>query len=156
MLVVASLASATPSEDDAKTAVQKSLIKPLAAKEARNSRFSRAYMPPQARRIRVLDEKALTDSKGAAFMSFAVDSKSGFAGLDELDDDAAADADKAAKAEKAWRKDVITGCVYPESGEVFVKRGDKFFSGGLLLGKKSSAAAEHVCVSAAGEQVAAK
>lgn len=154
MLVTASLASATPSEADAKAIVQKALIKPLTAKEERHSRFSRAYMPPQARRVRVLDEKALTDSKGAEFMSFAVDSKSGFAGLDDLDDDA--DADKAARAEKAWRKDVITGCVYPDSGEVFVKRGGKFFGGGLLLGKKSSAAAEHVCVSAAGEQVAAK
>jgi len=35
--------------------VEKQLVKPLADKEARRNRLSRAYIPPQARQVRVLD-----------------------------------------------------------------------------------------------------
>ncbi len=144
LMLTASLASATP-EDDAKAVVQKSLIAPLRAKEEKHSRFSRARLPAQVRRVRMLDSEPKKDSQGSEFLTFAVDAKHGFG---ELDDDGEVKAD-------AWRKDVITGCVYPESGEVFVKKGEKLFGAGLLLGKKTSAAAEHVC-KAGGEQVAAK
>jgi hypothetical protein len=44
-----------------------------------------------------------------------------------------------------WRKDAIVGCVYPALNEIFIKRGDKFFAAGLLLGKKTPAADEAVC-----------
>ena len=152
MLVTASLASATPSEADAKAVIAKVLIKPLAVKEQKHSRFSRAYLPPQARRVRVIDTVARTDSKGAAFMTFAVDSKSGLGDLDDDGDEAVA------KEDQGWRKDVITGCVYPDSGEVFVNRSGKLYGAGILLGKKSTAGAadEAVCKSAGAEQMAAK
>lgn len=133
------LASATPPEADARAVVEEKLLAPLKAKEARQSRFSRAYQPPQVRRVRVLDEVAATDGRGAAFLTFAVDAQHGLLEDDEL--------------EKAWREDVIVGCVYPESRKVFVKRGEKYFGAGLLLGKKTGAAGEHVCRAAA--QVAA-
>jgi len=141
--MLASLASASPSESEAKAVIQKQLIAKLTAKEEKHSRFSRAYIPPQVRRVRVTDEVAKTDEKGGEFMTFAVDAHHGF-----NEEAPAADS-------KSWRKDAIVGCVYVESGEVFVKKNDKFVPGGMLLGKKTTPAPEHVCVAKAGEQVAA-
>ena len=141
-LCAASLASAAPSETDARAVVDKQLIAPLRAKEARQSRFSRAYQPPQVRRVRVLDSAAVTDGNGAVFMSFAVDTQNGL--LEDVD------------GTKPWRTDVIVGCVYPESGKVFVKRGETYFGASLLLGKKTTAAGEHVCHGAAAQVAAAR
>jgi hypothetical protein len=113
--------------------VEKQLVKPLAEKEARRSRFSRAYIPPLARRVRVPDRERSTDGRGAEFAAFAVDERSGvFARL--ADDDSS-----------RWRKDAIVGCVYPARDEIFIRRGDKFFDAGLLLGKKTAPADDTVC-----------
>jgi hypothetical protein len=121
-------AAAPPAPADAKAAavVEKQLVKPLADKEAKRSRFSRAYIPPLARRVRVLDGERSTDGRGGEFVAFAVDEHSGR--LVARDDDSS-----------HWRKDAIVGCVYPARDEVFIKRGDKFFGAGLLLGQKTSA-----------------
>ena len=62
---------------DATAVVEKQLVKPLAEKEARRSRFSRAYIPPQARRVRVVDHERSTDGRGAEFLPFAVDERPG-------------------------------------------------------------------------------
>lgn len=113
--------------------VEKALVKPLAEKEARRSRFTRAYIPPQARRVRVLDREPSTDGRGAAFVAFAVDERSGV-----LEPRAADDAGR-------WRKDAIIGCVYPARDEIFIRRGDKFYGVGLLLGQKTAAAADTTC-----------
>lgn len=123
------------SESAAKAAavVETKLVKPLADKEARRNRFSRAYIPPQDRRVRVLDHEQSTDSRGAEFVAFAIDEHSG--GF----------ARKAADASRLWRKDTIVGCVYPARDEVFIKRGDKFFGAGLLLGRKTAAGDDTVC-----------
>ena len=118
---------------EATAVVEKQLVKPLAEKEARRSRFSRAYIPPQARRVRVLDGERSTDGQGAEFVTFAVDERSGVF------------ARKAADDSDRWRKNAIVGCVYPARDEVFIKRGDKFFGVGLLLGQKTAAADEAVC-----------
>ena len=40
---------------------------------------------------------------------------------------------------------MIVGCVYPARDEIFIKRGDKFFGAGLLLGRKTAAADDTVC-----------
>jgi len=117
----------------AEAVVEKQLVKPLAEKEARRSRFSRAYIPPQARRVRVLDRERSTDSRGAEFVAFAVDERSGRYAPQAADDSA------------RWRKDTILGCVYPAGDEIFIKRGDKFFAAGLLLGQKTAAADDTVC-----------
>lgn len=129
----------TPVQDEAAKVVQTKLVQPLTAKEGERSRFSRARMPPQARRVRVLDAEPKKDSSGAAYMAFAVDARHGFAVLDVDDDD------------KGWRKDTLTGCVYVQSGEVFIKRGDDFMAAAMLLGKKSPAPAAHVCKSSDGQ-----
>ena len=141
-LFAASQASAAPSETDAQAVVEKQLVAPLKAKESRQKRFSRAYQPPQVRRVRVLDSEAVTDGDGAAFMTFAVDTQNGL--LEDVD------------GTRPWRTDVIVGCVYPESGKVFIKRGETYFGAGLLLGKKTNAAGEHVCHGAATQVAVAK
>ena len=137
LLPTSRTASATPpdtqnAEASAATLVEKKLVQPLAEKEARRSRFSRAYIPPQARRVRVLDRELSTDGRGAAFVAFAVDERSGV--LEPLADDLG-----------RWRKDAIVGCVYPARDEIFIRRGDKFFGVGLLLGQKTAAAADTAC-----------
>jgi len=123
-------AQATP---DAATVVEKQLVKPLAEKEARRNRFSRSYIPPLARRVRVLDGERSTDGRGAEFAAFAVDERSGRFARRSTGDSS------------GWRNDAIVGCVYPARDEIFVKRGDKFFGVDLLLGKKTVAADDAVC-----------
>jgi hypothetical protein len=140
-LPAARRASATPPDGQTKPAadaqatavVEKQLVKPLADKEAHRSRFSRAYIPPQARRVRVLDRERSTDGRGAEFVAFALDERSGVLAAKVADDS------------DRWRKDAIVGCVYPARDEVFIKRGDKFFGAGLLLGQKTAAADDVVC-----------
>ena len=139
LLPAARQASATPPDQqkaaDAQAAavVDKELVKPLTAKEERQDRFSRAYIPPHARRVRVLDSPRATDGRGAEFVTFAVDERSGRY------------ARRPAADPTGWRSDAIVGCVYPARGEVFIKRGDKFFAAALLLGRKTAAADDTVC-----------
>ncbi len=141
LFVVPALASAEPPPEadesaairlEAESIVTKRLLEPLAAKEAARSRFSRARLPPQERRVRVLDAEPVKDEKGVAFLSFAVDARHGFEVGDEAD-------------ERTWRKDAMAGCVYLETEEVFLKRGDGYHPAAFMLGKKTKAAAEHVC-----------
>ncbi len=120
-------------EASAAAVVEKQLVKPLTEKEARRNRFSRAYIPPQARRVRVQGGHRSTDGRGAEFVAFAVDERSGRFVPRAADDTA------------HWRQDAIVGCVYPARDEVFIKRGDKFFGAGLLLGQKTAAADDTIC-----------
>ena len=87
--------------------------------------------------MRVLDDKAQQDSAGQAFFTFAIDARHGWA-----DDDS------------AWTKAAITGCVYVGRGEVFIKRGNAFHPAIAALGKKTKAAPDGTCHSAA--QVSAR
>jgi hypothetical protein len=118
---------------DATSVVEKQLVKPLARKEAHQNRFSRVYIPPQARRVRVVDRQPSTDSRGAQFVAFAVDERSALA-VPLAHGDAV-----------RWREDAIVGCVYPARDEVFIRRGDKFFAAGLLLGQRTPAPDAAVC-----------
>jgi hypothetical protein len=123
-LPTARRASAAPPDKNAEATavVEQKLVKPLAQKEAHRSRFSRGYIPPDERRVRVSDGERSKDGRGADFVAFAVDEHSG-----------------------RWRKDAIVGCVYPAREEVFIKRGDKFFAAGLLLGQKGVTADDVAC-----------
>ncbi|MFZ5439258.1 MAG: hypothetical protein ACOZQL_04575 [Myxococcota bacterium] len=107
--------------------VKSKLLEPLAAKDEERSRFSRARLPPIGRTVRVLDAEARTDARGGAFVTFAVDEQRG----------------------KSTRE-VMTGCAYLATGQVFIKRGDDHFPAALLLGKKVPAGEAHLC-HAAGE-----
>jgi hypothetical protein len=118
----------------AQTVVQTKLLEPLQKKEANRSRFSRAVQPPQARRLRILDDAPQTDRSGRAYLEFAVDESRSF-GVKENKDIAEAD----------WFKNAITGCVYPESGNVLVKLGEAYYASSVLLGRSAPAASDDVC-----------
>ena len=121
---------AAPENKTASALVQTALVEPLAAKERQRSKFSRAAMPAQERRVRILDEQPRKDAQGAAFVRFAVDARHGV-----LDD-----------SDAGWNLAAITGCAYVERGEVFVKKGDQFRAAAFLLGKNVKAAPAETCV----------
>jgi hypothetical protein len=118
----------------AQTVVQQQLIQPLAAKERERSRFSRARLPATERRIHILDQQAKKDTAGRTFVRFAIDEHHGYR--------------KATAADEAsWRLAAVTGCVYLDKSEVFVKKGDQYRPAAVLLGKNLQPAAENTCQS---------
>jgi hypothetical protein len=118
----------------ASSVVQVKLLDPLQKKEASRSHFSRAAMPPMARRVRILDTAAQRDTKGRSFVQFAIDESRGLVLANEKQG-----------SDANWFKNVITGCVYPETGEVLIKRGEVYLTSSVLLGQPSSAASTDVC-----------
>ncbi|HEX5036074.1 MAG TPA: DUF2306 domain-containing protein [bacterium] len=118
----------------AQSVVQTKLLEPLQKKEANRSRFSRAAQPPQARRLRILDDAPQIDGAGRSFLAFAVDESRSF-GVGEDQDVAEAD----------WFKNAITGCVYPETGNVLVKLGEVYYASSVLLGRSAPTAPADVC-----------
>jgi hypothetical protein len=124
---------AAPAGTSVESVVQRELINPLAAKDRDRSRFSRAPLPAQERRVRVLDEHPQKDASGAEFYTFAVDARHGVPGIAH---------------DGGWQQAAITGCVYVEHNEVFVKKGDRFRPAAFLLGKNLKPAPEQTCVGA--------
>jgi hypothetical protein len=116
----------------AEALVSRELTQPLAAKESKHSKFSRAAMPAAERRIRILDEQATQDAAGNRFVRFAVDARHGFFGPGEDDD-------------SRWQLATITGCAYLDRSQVFVKKGDEYRPAAFLLGKNVKAAAATTC-----------
>jgi hypothetical protein len=128
-------AKAPPADAKAAEAlVQRDLVQPLAARDREQSHFSRASLPPQERRVRVVDDQPQKDVHGAAFFTFAVEARHG------LQPVAGADA-------STWRA-TVTGCVYVDRGEVFVKVGDRYRPGAFLLGKNLKPVAGELCQAA--------
>jgi hypothetical protein len=111
--------------------VQDKLLTPLAAKESARGSYSRARPPAAERRVRLLDATPIADGQGGAFVGFAVDARYG-------------------RGEGLWRQSVITGCVYVERGEVYVRYGDAFRAAGVMLVKATPPAAGNVCRAASG------
>jgi hypothetical protein len=126
--LMASVAHASDPADSAKTTVEKALTHPLAHREATQSRFSRVAIPARTRTVRIVDSSAHRDSRGWEFFAFSIDEERG--------------------RQHVLSKDALTGCVYPKSGEVFVKRGDSHYPAALLLGKTSKKPEAQVCVEA--------
>jgi len=81
--------------------------------------------------VRLLDAAPLADSKGGAFVGFAVDARYG-------------------RGEGRWKESVMTGCVYVESGEIYLQYGDAFRAAGVILGRVTPPAAGNVCRAASG------
>lgn len=119
-------------EISAKEALQSKLLNPLQKKEGTRSRFSRAALPPRARRIRILDNSARIDATGQTFVAFAIDESHGPMGGKEV-------------AEDAWLKNTITGCVYPKTGEVMVKRGEAYYAASVIMGVQTPMAPATTC-----------
>lgn len=132
VITFATLASAEETVADPSTTVsnlvQKVLVAPLISKERVSSRLTRARLPPQTRRVRVLDGAAQRDAEGQLFYRFSIDAR--FNGLVEND---------------SWVENQMAGCAYPSSGKVFVLKSDTHFPSALLLGKKVAAAEKHIC-----------
>jgi len=105
--------------------VEKGLLEPLAQKEKERSRFSRARMPPQERRVRVTQAAVTLDASGRAYMAFAVDVRRG----------------------TEWHENDVVGCAYPQTGALFVKHGDAYRPAEILLGKDVDVA-PNVCTPA--------
>jgi hypothetical protein len=126
--LTASVAHASDPAALAKTTVEKALTQPLADREGRGSRFSRISPAALRRTVRIVDPSAHRDARRSEFFAFSIDEQHGW--------------------QPVLSKDVFTGCVYPKSGEVFVKRGDAHYPAGLLLGKTSKKAEPQVCVEA--------
>jgi hypothetical protein len=142
-LTLTTLASAqSPAPESAAVAnaevvVKKTLLSPLAEKESRRSRFSRAMAPPTARRLRITAPVAQVDERGRPFFSFAVDVRRGLV----FEEDEA----------PTWTRDAVSGCVYPKTNEVFVKNGETWVSSDLLLGKRVKPAEASTCRAAVAE-----
>ena len=100
--------------------VREGLVAPLTAYEADRSKFSRARLPPQERRVRITQAAPSVDTSGRQFMTFAVDVRFG---KDE------------------WRENDVVGCAYTKSGDLFVKRGEEFRPATILVGKPGDAVA---------------
>lgn len=97
--------------------VNRQLVAPMKKSESRRKSFSRAMPVPVARRVRVLDQEALTDARGKKFVRFAVDVRRGFG----------------EEQEAGWRNDDVVGCAYPNEREVYVQDGDAYFAARSLL-----------------------
>lgn len=110
--------SATPTQSAVTELVDKQLLAPMRKAEGKRKRFSRAAPVPTARRVRVLDDAALTDARGKTFVRFAVDVRYGF-------DD-----------EGEWNER-MQGCAYPSEGEVYVQNGKEheWVAARTMLGK---------------------
>src|SRR3989442_4923590 len=105
------LAYARRASRSAESLVQEMLLVPLAARENAGSSYSRARPPAAERRVRMLDAAPIADAKGGAFVGFAVDARYG-------------------RGAGRWQEDVITGCAYAGTGEVYVRYGDDFRAAG--------------------------
>jgi hypothetical protein len=126
-LAVADPPSSIPAaEAPAVALVRHALLEPLAAKEEDRSKFSRARLAPQERRVRLIDQPH-RDARGLAFVRFAIDERRGL-----LDDD-------------SWEMATITGCVYLVRKQVFVDKGDRVRPVEFLLGKYRKAAPAATC-----------
>jgi len=124
--LTASVAHASDPVASATMTVEKVLTEPLAQQELKRARFSRAAIAPRTRTVRVLDQRPRRDPRGAEFFAFSIDEQRGLRAV--------------------VRKDAFRGCIYPNSGQVFIARGDAHYPAGLLLGKTSKKAEAHVCV----------
>lgn len=118
----------------ARSVLQTKLLEPLQKKENDRSRFSRAALPPSARRIRILDDTPQTDGKGRPFLQFAVDESRAFGVVKEKEG-----------TEADWFRNAIMGCVYPETGDVMVRRGEVYYTSSVLLGRTTPMAPTDVC-----------
>ena len=109
--------------------VQKQVLVPLRDRANTRSKMSRAALPPQKRRVRIIDAALRTDDKGQQFVTFAIDAM--YRAFDTLEDVASDN------PHERWSRDEMTGCVYA-NGEVFVRTGDVHRSAAAVVAKKKS------------------
>ena len=110
-----------PEAEDAKALVETTLIQPVVERDKNEVVFGRGAQPRRGFRTATFDANVSHDATGAPFFAYAKESKYG-RGKNGI-----------------WRADV-TGCAYPETREVLVRFGKKFYPANRMLGKSSPAA----------------
>lgn len=103
----------------AKNRLQLGLVRMLANLDRQASRFSRGRPPPSERRVRILQTSTTRDQLGRQFIRFAIDVRYGDS-----------------EWKSAWKADDVVGCIYMPTGDMYVKRGDKYHPAALLQGKR--------------------
>jgi hypothetical protein len=78
----------------------------------------------------VVDAEPPQDAVGGRFIRFEVDERMGVMRRGDTD---------------SWNKATITGCVYLDRKEVFIKKGDQYRPAAFLLGKNLKPAAAPTC-----------
>lgn len=116
--------AAPPPADEAVAQVHRLFLEPLIARDAQTSRFSRAARPPTQRRLRSQGDAPRTDATGALFYAFAIDHRA---------------------SGGAWQHDAEVGCIYPDTGEIYVARGGVYLSSGWWLGTGGGEAPGSAC-----------
>jgi hypothetical protein len=109
MLFASAALAEPPPAQRASALVQKELLQPLKKSESRRKSFSRAAPVPKERRIRILDQAALTDARGRHFVRFAIDAR--YRGGEPGE----------------WYEDTYVGCAYLDEKKVFIQRGDAYY-----------------------------
>jgi hypothetical protein len=108
-----------------KARVEEGLIKPLAQRDTKKtSRFSRARLPPQERRVRVTQTDPSRDKSDRPFMAFAIDVRYG----------------------TEWKENDVVGCAYLGSRDLFVKVGGSYRPAKVVLGQYADDAPAGTCV----------
>lgn len=115
--------------------VNKKLVAPLARRDEERSQFSRAWMPPQSRRV-TASAGIHVDGSGKRFVEFTME------------------AARKVKPSPKWRKEAA-GCVYVDTGDVYIRRHEAWAPAAALLGKKVKRPNEPVCQEGGGAAVAA-
>jgi hypothetical protein len=105
-----------PSLTWAKHRVDEGLVKPIAARE-KGGTFSRGRPPPRQSRVRTPPTEQ-TDASKRVFASFAIDVRFG---------------------NSEWHENDVVGCVYKDSGQIFVRIADEYRPAAYLLGKNVDA-----------------
>ena len=111
--------AASADETDASWAAKRidsGLVKPLREREDSRSRFSRVTQAPRERKVRVLSSSAVKDTQGRGFLSFAIDVRYG----------------------KNWKQNYV-GCVYRNTGTIYVAVGNEYRPAEFLLGRNVKA-----------------
>ena len=128
LLVLASVLLSSPAragEADLRAQVEKDFLRPLFAAERARSRFSRALLPPMARRVSIRSDEASRDGTGRTYVPFRVEES---------------------YRPDQWRASRLAGCIYPETGAIYVKAGEgRYYDAAVFFQKSAARAPSAAC-----------
>jgi uncharacterized membrane protein len=112
--------------EDLPSWIQRVFLTPLAAQEAKVSRFSRTPPPPKARQVRVVQAEPSLDAAGDPFYAIAIDAR------------------WSSDPDEPWRE-VMVGCAYPSAGKIYIDQDGVFVASEWLLGRRAPDPSATVC-----------
>ncbi|HUB10249.1 MAG TPA: hypothetical protein VMB50_24810 [Myxococcales bacterium] len=108
-----------------KAQLRRDVVDVLAQRDGEHRSFSRGMPRRMTRRVRVTSAP-LRDSRGHGYVTFSVDARPlGSSG--------------------AWRRDSLTGCIYPDAGAIYLGSGTMYRPAAFLLGEKTDLVSDPVC-----------